>query len=650
MWKVVFKILLAVLLCLLFYEAGIKFGQNLATGNPVIAIVEALLVMVLLGFFWWAGAFRVGTLNGVPQYATIEWEFILSPKMPSWRNIAIGGEQGIWAKTYGPGWHLIPFVRFFGKITVRDMFLIPDNKRGLIKAKTGRPLPQSQIISQKFIECDNFANGEKFLKDGGEVGTQLPLVPPGRYPFNLSLFDIELIDLVKIYPEKVKIKEQDPDDHKKEKEVEVEWPQFAYVISNIGDPSTEGASVADRLEVVTEDGDALSHNNFQNLEVALKAGLQRGVQPDIIEPGAYALNTEAIEKRIVRATFIPQGWIGGLISNAGPRPKESDLDTDGVLKPGFKLGGNLKIGVLSETLGSGFHNIHPIVAKVEPVNTTPLGICFDKGPNNEYSFSPIEVIIKGGYRPKLEVEVGIRVKRENVPAFLVTNRSLKEFVRDTLVRQINEVTQREAVRWSPNDFIERREKLQQEMETALEEIVNKKHVELEYFNIKNIDTSSDANLQAYFNLATRKVNAKKEAVTLTEEKKTEERRTALASQQAKTKFQHIPVEAELQKEASGFSRDAMNTRGEALTGLNNSLGDAPWPVKIASVGMVNPYDAAKMLETFRLVEVNLGGGYAVGPGPTQAKEAQPIRIERAGGAPPTRPPKDKMDKTGKTKR
>lgn len=67
---------------------------------------------------------------------------------------------------------------------------VPDGTIGLVEARDGRIRPPGRRLSQ-YYECDNFQDGEAFLRKGGEQGRQLGYLTGGAYyTINTELFTV----------------------------------------------------------------------------------------------------------------------------------------------------------------------------------------------------------------------------------------------------------------------------------------------------------------------------------------------------------------------------------------------------------------------------------------------------------------------------
>ena len=123
---------------------------------------------------------------GAKKLAVVERKFI-GKEMADGRTIALKGEVGIQARVLGPGLHfLIPFIENAKKY---DITIIEDNEIGVVEAITGVPIPKGHFLATS-VECDTFQDGEEFLKNGGQKGIQIAIIPPGEYRINPKLFQV----------------------------------------------------------------------------------------------------------------------------------------------------------------------------------------------------------------------------------------------------------------------------------------------------------------------------------------------------------------------------------------------------------------------------------------------------------------------------
>lgn len=123
------------------------------------------------------------------ELATIEWRYF-GREMKDGRTVALSGEVGIQAKILGAGLHfLIPFLQVAKKY---KYLIIQPDEQGLVTAITGAPIPQGQWMANH-VECSIFQDGEAFLKNGGQKGPQIMIIPPGEHRINPHLFDVDIV-------------------------------------------------------------------------------------------------------------------------------------------------------------------------------------------------------------------------------------------------------------------------------------------------------------------------------------------------------------------------------------------------------------------------------------------------------------------------
>jgi hypothetical protein len=185
--------------------------------------------------------------------------------------IAFNGENGPQARTLAPGFHFELFIDILNKQEMGDIITVPDDHYGLVEAMDGRPLEAGQLLAKGFPE-DEFqkmiSNAELFLKKGGQRGTQLNVLKPGKYRLNTYLFKVTI-----------------------NKATNIEKGYVGVVKSNV-----QENPVCDDIEIV--DSDALS-------VPLVKKGCV-GVWNEPIYPGKYYLNHRAYSVTLIPTTA--QSW------------------------------------------------------------------------------------------------------------------------------------------------------------------------------------------------------------------------------------------------------------------------------------------------------------------------------------------------------
>ncbi|NTV14415.1 MAG: hypothetical protein HGA96_10870, partial [Desulfobulbaceae bacterium] len=177
-------------------------------------------------------------------------------KMPQGRVVALGNEVGIQARTLGPGMHfLIPFIY---KATKSYFTEILENEIGLIESVDGSSIPAGNIFAAVVAGHNSFQDGEGFIRNGGQKGPQIEVLPPGKYRINPYLFKLT-----------------------KGRVIEIKDNEIGIVESVDGAAIPEGKIFAQAVP---------GHTSFQNGEAFIKSGGQKGPQIEIIPPGNYRIN------------------------------------------------------------------------------------------------------------------------------------------------------------------------------------------------------------------------------------------------------------------------------------------------------------------------------------------------------------------------
>src|SRR5437016_2913265 len=184
-------------------------------------------------------------------------------RMPPGRVVATEGEVGIQAEVLKPGLHLIkyPFERIVRKVPLIE---IGADELGIVEAVDGEPMPPGRIFAPDRAQNahNNFQDPIAFIKQGGVKGIQLRTLPPGLWPIHPYLFRVSVGKTTVIPQGKVGI-----------------------VTAADGAPLDAGRLLAKAIE---------GHLSFQNAELFVSSGGQRGPQVDILTPGTYRILSQSV--------------------------------------------------------------------------------------------------------------------------------------------------------------------------------------------------------------------------------------------------------------------------------------------------------------------------------------------------------------------
>jgi uncharacterized membrane protein YqiK len=272
---------------------------------------------------------------GGNEIALIERRWFGS-KMPQGRVVALGNEVGIQARTLGPGMHfLIPFIYKADKSVFTE---IKENEVGLIESVDGSSIPAGNIFAAVVPGHNSYQDGEAFIRNHGQKGPQIEVLPPGKYRINPYLFKLT-----------------------KGNVVEIKDNEIGIVESVDGAPIHEGKIFAQSVA---------GHSSFQNGEAFIKNGGQKGPQIDIIPPGNYRINPYLFKVTKSTATKIDEGEIGLIESADGEAIPAGRIFAKVV--PGHNsfqsgkdfIGSGGQKGPQTEILPPGVYRIHPNLFRV----------------------------------------------------------------------------------------------------------------------------------------------------------------------------------------------------------------------------------------------------------------------------------------------
>jgi len=209
--------------------------------------------------------------------------------MPETRTVALSNEVGVQARVLGPGMRfLIPFIykrRKYKFVTIKK------GEIGLVTAITGEPLGTDQLFGRP-VECNIFQDGEAFLKNGGQKGPQMAILPDGEHRINPYLFQVQIVPVIVV-----------GDD------------QVGVVESIAGEPCDRGRIFATPVDC----------DDYQNAEKFLSNHGQKGPQIRILGPGNYRINTMLFKVSVERIVNISGGFIGLVTAMDGAAIPEGRL-------------------------------------------------------------------------------------------------------------------------------------------------------------------------------------------------------------------------------------------------------------------------------------------------------------------------------------
>lgn len=222
------------------------------------------------------------------QIITLERRWF-GKQMPESRTVALRNEVGVQARTLGPGFHfLIPFIY---KIKKHPFIEINSDQVGIVTAIAGQPIPSGEFFAMP-VECNLFQDGEAFLKNDGQKGPQVLILPPGQHRINPYLFEVKTVPAVTI-----------------------EDNQVGIIEAVAGKPCPVGRIFASPVAC----------DDYQNAVDFFKNGGQKGPQIQILRPGMYRINTDLFKVDVKPVTVIPGGHVGLVTAMDGEKIPDGRL-------------------------------------------------------------------------------------------------------------------------------------------------------------------------------------------------------------------------------------------------------------------------------------------------------------------------------------
>lgn len=499
--------------------------------NPVIAFFVGFwwIGIILLALIFYKFVLRVffGMVI-VPEnrIGLVTKKFVLFGKhkeLPDGRIIATKGEAGYQARALAPGlfWFMWPWQ--YG-VAFQPFTIIPEGKVGLVLSNDGFELPTGNILGRK-VESDNFQDALKFLETHGQKGRQTSILTPGTYRINNYAFTITIADMTLIREN-----------------------MLGIVTSMDGAPIT-GGQIAGT--------DVPGHNNFQNIDMFLQNGGNRGLQPQVVLAGSYYINPWAVQIEEIPMTDVPIGHVGVVISYVGEDGKDMTGESfkhGNIVSKGFR-------GVWIEPLGPGKYPINKYTMKIEIVPTTNLVLNWANARSESHTLdknlSTITVRSKDGFPFNLDVAQIIHIPANEAPKVIARFGSMHNLVSQVLEPTIGNYFRNSAQDSDVISFLSTRKERQEAAKMHIERVL------IEY-NVNAVDTliGDIVPPEALMKTLTDRKIAQEEEKTYETQKTAQEKRQGMEKETAIADMQKEIVKAQQSVEIAQRTADATVKKAE----------------------------------------------------------------------------------------
>ncbi|WP_407565984.1 SPFH domain-containing protein [Streptomyces sp. 184] len=320
--------------------------------------------------------------------------------------------RGVQARVLLPGRvYWLPPLLYRVKLAPRTD--VPADMVGLVTAREGARRPAQRTLGRQ-VECDSFQDGEAFLREGGEQGRQIAILPgDSSYYINRALFDVELAPRTYVQPGTV-----------------------ALVIAKDGKVRPPDRPFGRHVEC----------DNFQDGEAFLREGGEQGRQLAILTGGSYYnINPDLFEvitttnvgksrqdgltEDHLKEIAIQIGESGVVVTLDGAEARKDERPIGPIIAghSNFRLpweflarGGQR--GVQEETLGEGsVYALNPWFVRVVLIPTRTLVIEWTKkerSPSNyDAALRPILVNVQG-HRLQVDISQTLEIPEAAAPTLV----------------------------------------------------------------------------------------------------------------------------------------------------------------------------------------------------------------------------------------
>ena len=535
---------------------------------------------------------------GGTEIAVLERRYFGSG-MQQGRVIASADEVGIQARTLGPGLHLL--IPFLYKSRKLPFTTIAEDQVGILESIDGDPVPPGKIFAKVVAGHNSFQDGETFLKNGGQKGPQIQILPPGTYRINPVLFKVRKEAVINIDKGKIglvnsvdgepiasgRLLARKVEGHanfengeaflnnggQKGPQIDILLPGTYRINTDLFHVEIQDATVipANKVGLVTAlDGEPLpeaeyvaktvtSHSDFQDASKFLQAGGQRGPQFDVLRPGTYYINPMMLKVELDDVAIVERGQVAVVVSNVGDEPvqirklvadaakqEHADVGSDQYqeIEKRFSVGIERYVvpkgyrGIQQEVAGPGIYYLNRRAFIAYIIDTTNITIDWDN--SNETRFDPLKVVSRDGFEISVSVKVVIRVRPDQAPYLVAKIGSIENLILHVIHPMIDSSFRNQASSTSAMNFMQDRQEEQRKAEDRARGELEKYHVECVSVLICQINLPQDL-----MDTQTKKIIAQQQQAMYQDQQKAEQARIAMEKTKSEAEQQKNLVEAEI---------------------------------------------------------------------------------------------------------
>jgi regulator of protease activity HflC (stomatin/prohibitin superfamily) len=473
-----------------------------------------------------------------------------------------------------------------------NMMTIGEMEVGLIESIDGKPVDPGHIFAREVPQHNLFQDGEAFLRNGGQKGPQVQILPPGLYRINPYLFRVEKVPAVNvannmvgvvvatdgdpISPGRLLGKKVDGHDNyqngqsflqtggQKGPQIDVLLPGTYRINTKLFQVTIQDATVVPTKKVgliTAKDGEPLpaseyvasttpGHRDFQDAAAFLQNKGQRGPQLDFLKPGTYYVNPYMFTMTLDDVLAVQRGEVGVIVSNIGKDPVIAAADPkvtsmpdqlkDGmeryVVQAGYR-------GIQQEVLGPGTYYLNKLAFTPYIIPTTNITIDWASEVNTAQTprvFNPLSIVSKDGFEMTVEVKVILRVQPEQAPHMVARIGTIENLIEHVVHPLIDSSFRNQASSSEAMKFMQDRHDEQSKAEDHVMNELTKYHVECVSVLICQIKLP-----ERLMETMTNKVVANQQMSMYDAQQETEGRRREMEKTKAQADLQPSLVKAEI---------------------------------------------------------------------------------------------------------
>ena len=482
-------------------------------GGTIFVIAAVLLIML------YKLILRIVGVVIIPKdsIGIVNKKFVLfgsNRTLPDGEVIALNGEAGIQADTLPPGIHFGLFPWQYA-ISVQPFMTIDQGKVGVVEARGGQPLSGGRVLGRT-VECDSFQSVRLFLKNGGQRGPQIAIIPPGTYRINTAFFDLKTAPVLEI------------DDN-----------AVGIVTVQDGNPLATG-DIAGK--------EVAGHNLFQDGEAFVQNGGFKGLQEQVLLAGRYFINPLFATVEAAAMTEVPIAHVGVVIAYVG---KPGQDVTGDAFKHGNLVSRGEK-GVWVDPLDPGKYPINPFTHRVECVPTANVVLNWATGKTEAHKLDEklctITVRSMDGFPFNLDVSQIIHIPRNDAPKVIARFGSVVNLVSQVLEPTIGNYFRNAAQSSDVIEFLKHRNERQAAAKLSISDA-------LKEYNVGAVDTliGDIVPPESLMKTLTDRKLAEQEQVTYETQQKAQTVRQTLEQAKALADTQARVVDAERSVAIAGYT-------------------------------------------------------------------------------------------------